>query len=428
MIKPTFALIPSAYKNGVYPSADGKIYTILPNNADGDYDSFERNGFGYKVNEQKILEQTTSNDPLIDHLHDCPSLVLERGSANNITFSEAISDGSWGKQSCAVYDDEAIAPNGKLTADRVEINNTSSSGYVYKTLNLSVNQWKSFSVFVKNVNNEQTYAKADVWNSVTGTWSSVSLRFDDEDITSSGLYLDYASVDKYPNGWYRLKFTFRVPSSYSGSNYFRIFGQNGYGNSFYVWGAQEEDDRNITSYIPTLSTVVSRQRNNMLGADFFDYFNKDEGVLYVDFEPTAVTSQSVATRVGIGRNLFSEYMQISSSITSVTDYTTLLNFSVFIPYSAILNFNYTIEVRQRIKCAIVYRRGLGSPSGYYKVFVNGVLENTTYASSFMQSSPKRMVLGSPTGNSSNTFNGRVYDFRYYDKEINDADMIKLTTL
>jgi len=235
MIKPTFALIPSAYKNGVYPTTDGKIYSILPNDGSGDYDTFERNGFGYKVNEQKILEHMGSNDPLIDHLYDCPSLVLEKGSTNNMLFSEAFSDSSWVKSSCAVYDNEAIAPDGKLTADRVEIDNISYSGYVYKTLSLTTNQWKSFSVFVKNVNNEQTYAYADVWNSNSGTWSSVSLRFDDEEVSSGGTYLDYASVDKYSNGWYRLKFTFRTPNSFSGSTYFRIFGNNGFGNSFYVW-------------------------------------------------------------------------------------------------------------------------------------------------------------------------------------------------
>jgi len=166
----------------------------------------------------------------------------------------------------------------------------------------------------------------------------------------------------------------------------------------------------------------------MLGVDFFDYFNKDEGVLYVDFEPHAVTSVSSPTRVGIGTNTFSEYMSISSNITSTTDFTTTLNFAVFIPYSTVLNVIHTIEVRQRIKCAIVYRRGLGSPNGYYKVFINGVLVRTQYASTFLQYSPKKMILGSPTGGNTNTFNGRVYDFRYYDKEINDADMIKLTTL
>lgn len=424
MIKPAFALIPSAYKNGVYPTTDGKIYSILPNDGSGDYDSFERNGFGYKVNEKKILEQMGGNDPLIDHLYDCPSLILESGSTNNLTFSEAFSDSSWSKSSCTVYDDEAIAPDGKLTADRVEINNISSSGYVYKTLSLTTNQWRSYSVFVKNVNNEQTYAFADVWNSVSGTWGSVNFRFADEEVISSGTYLDYASVDKYSNGWYRLKFTFRTPSSFSGSTYFRIFGLNGYGNSFYVWGAQEENDRNITSYIPTLFTTISRQRNNMLGADFFDYYNKDEGVLYVDFEPTARTTVT-STSLGIGANSFGEIMYIASGITSTTDFTTVLTFNVFIPYSTVLNFSKTMEVRQRIKCAIVYKRGL---PGAYKVFINGVLEHTTLASSFPQYPPKRMVLGSPSASNTNTFNGRVYDFRYYDKEINDTDMIKLTTL
>lgn len=427
MVKPKFALIPSAYKNGNYPSVDGKIYSILPNNGSGDFNVFDRNSQAYKVNEQKILELTNTSSPLIDHLYDCPSFILERNSTNQLTYSEDITNGVWGKGSSNVYADETIAPNGELVADRVEIQNSSSSGYIYRTLSLSTNQWKSFSIFVKNTNNEQNIVYAEVWNSESGTWAKVSLRFDDEDVTSSGTYLDYAEVDNYSNGWYRLKFTFKVPSSFAGSNYFRIWGQSGYGNSFYVWGAQEENDRNISSYIPTISTTITRNANDMAGADLED-FNKDEGVLYVDFKPTATSSIYGGPTLGIGRQTFSEYFSIASRMSS--DNSLYLAFFVFYPYSTVLNFSYQIEVRQRIKCAIVYRRGLASPSGYFKVFVNGVLLYTQYASTFpiFSGGGQKMVLGSPTGNNTNTFNGRIYDFRYYDKELTDDEMIKLTTI
>ena len=427
MSNPKFALIPSAYKNGNYPSVDGKIYSILPNNGSGDFIVFDRNSQAYKVNEQKTLELTDTSSPLIDHLYDCPSFVSERNSTNQLTYSEEITNPAWGTGSSNVYENETIAPNGELTGDRVEISDTSATGYIYRTLTLSTNQWKSFSVFVKNANNEQDVVYAEVWNSTDGTWAKVSIRFKDEQVTPSGTYLDYASVDNYSNGWYRLKLTLKTPSSFSGSNYFRIWGESGYGDSFYVWGAQEENNRNISSYIPTVSTTITRSGNDMAGATLEGY-NKDEGVLYVDFEPQAASSTFGGPSIGIGLQVFGEYFSISSR--ALADDTTYLNFAVFIPYSPVLNYAHTIETRQRIKCAIVYRRGLGSPSGYYKVFVNGVLEHTQYASSFpvFSSGTVKMVLGSPTGNNTNTCDGRFYDFRYYDKLINDNEMRKLTTI
>ena len=68
MTNPKLALIPSGYKTAT-------VYSILPNNADGDF-TYERNGSATRVRKDGLIEELTVNDtPRLDWLNsDCPSL------------------------------------------------------------------------------------------------------------------------------------------------------------------------------------------------------------------------------------------------------------------------------------------------------------------------------------------------------------------
>jgi hypothetical protein len=73
-----------------------------------------------------------------------------------------------------------------------------------------------------------------------------------------------ASIEKYPNGWYRCSIKFTAGTDLSGTVLIRQASANGTstvpldGNSFiYLWGAQFEQSSFATSYIKTTSNISS---------------------------------------------------------------------------------------------------------------------------------------------------------------------------
>ena len=89
MIKPTLALIPSAYK----PST---VYSVLPSDGVGDFD-FTRAGEATRINKDGLIETVDSNVPRLNYplidgvVSGCPSLLLEPLRRNLIRYSEDFS-------------------------------------------------------------------------------------------------------------------------------------------------------------------------------------------------------------------------------------------------------------------------------------------------------------------------------------------------
>ena len=89
-------------------------------------------------------------------------------------------------------------------------------------------------------------------------------------------------VVEYHNGWYRIAFTMTTPSGNFTSST-RIDLQN---SEHYVWGIQVEAATFETSYIPTSGSTVTRARDyaKITGTNFSDFYNKDEGTLFVNYK------------------------------------------------------------------------------------------------------------------------------------------------
>ena len=114
MSKPKLALIPSGYKGSTNPT----VYSILPNDASGDFD-YERNGNATRVRKDGLIEELTVDDtPRLDWLNsDCPSLKLEPQRTNLITYSEDFSNG-WSYFDSSIDANVLISPSGVLNASK----------------------------------------------------------------------------------------------------------------------------------------------------------------------------------------------------------------------------------------------------------------------------------------------------------------------
>ena len=94
MENPKLALIPSGYKSG-------KVYSILPNDATGDFD-FTRQSIGTRVRKDGLIEEAKT-----------------LGSITNLQpRSEEFNDSVWSKTRSSISANQELAPDGTNTADK----------------------------------------------------------------------------------------------------------------------------------------------------------------------------------------------------------------------------------------------------------------------------------------------------------------------
>ena len=186
MSNPKLALIPSGYKSGT-------VYSILPNDASGDFD-FDRASVGTRVRKDGLIEEVTNDVPRLDWYDSgCPSLLLEPQRTNDTTYSEDFTQTSYWNNVIDVVatKDEAVAPDGTLTANKIQAN----SGTNFKILRkgaFTIPSGVTISMFVKRGNHDYIIFKAQ------GDYS-----FNLSTLTWGGSYSNVGYED-YGNGWVRL--------------------------------------------------------------------------------------------------------------------------------------------------------------------------------------------------------------------------------
>jgi hypothetical protein len=226
MTNPKLALIPSGYNTAT-------VYSILPNDASGDFD-YERNGSATRVRKDGLIEELTVNDtPRLDWLNsDCPSLLLEPQRTNLQAYSENFSGAAWTPAFSTITANSSISPNGELTAYKLET--TSSVNSLGGYLTITANTEYTYSLFVKS--DATSVCKIGLYDTISSSryfYGTVIFDMATETISTS---LATASFDKLDGGWYRLKMTATSPNPLLGSTGVQIsLTQAG---SIFIWGAQ----------------------------------------------------------------------------------------------------------------------------------------------------------------------------------------------
>ena len=403
MTNPKLALIPSGYKTAT-------VYSILPNNADGDF-TYERNGSATRVRKDGLIVELTVNDtPRLDWLNsDCPSLLLEPQRTNLQAYSENFSGAAWSTSGATITANSSISPNGELTATKLET--TSSVDSLNGFLQITANTEYTYSLFVKA--DTTSICKIELYDTLSGGasyyYGLVNFDMSTETITTS---LATASFDKLDGGWYRLKITATSPNPLQGGGTGASISLTQAG-SIFIWGGQMEAGGYATSYIKNVDDIngVTRLKDECLNGGDADLFDITEGTFFVDavnFSPP-LNGYNMIT-LSDGSNNFVRFIYESSRIrTSVENGSSQQDY-----------FITGVNGNERNKVAITFKKD------EFKVYHNGVLKDTD-TSGDIPTGLDKLNFASQSGTSRH-FEGKLYDTRVYDRVLTEAEAITLTTI
>jgi hypothetical protein len=231
--------------------------------------------WGAQLNEGSVAKdyqktETRLNIPRLDYsLGGCPNILLEPQRTNLTTYSEQFDDASWNKINSSVTANADISPDGYTNADRIYDNATSGQHRVGKNISVVSATTYTFSVFAKKGSLRYCYLFT-----VAGG-ASDRYYFDLQDgvsITAGGKIEDYGS------GWYRISaqvtaaatgnelFAFNLTNSSSSPTY------SGTGTGYHmIYGYQVEAGDYATSYIPTTTASVTRNKDTTVEKDLTSF-------------------------------------------------------------------------------------------------------------------------------------------------------------
>ena len=347
-------------------------------------------------------------------------ILLEPTSTNLLTYSEDFDNSYWNTPNTTVETASITSPDGsndtyKLFAD------TGSSSHYFDNINYSgasSGQTYTYSVFVKSAGSDFIQlasssgfpARYQNFNLSTGAKAS-------GDISN-------ATIEAYPNGWYRISVTettnstsrrFLIVPVLTDNSRNPVFVGNAQEDGVYIFGAQLEELSYATSYIPTNGSTVTRDAETCTGAGEAVDFNSSEGVLYIE---TAALANSGTFR-----------------LISISDGT--LNNEVTLYYrnnddritarlrsgsgSQVIFESFNLTATNFSKVAFRYKGGESN------VFIDGVKQKASdYATTSMPVGLNSLQLseGQP-GNL--PFYGKCKAIRVYKEALSDSELTTLTS-
>ena len=412
MATPSITMIPSGYKSE-------KVYSVLPTNGDGDL-TFDRNNIGTRVNKNGLIEQVATDIPRLDYSDgSCPSLLSEPASLNLALYSEDFSQW-WQETNSTVTTNQTTSPSGDLTADKLQRTSTTYS-YLGKGISKATQQLNmTISIFVKQGEGDffTIRGQGDYPNRIDAIYQFSTNELNTS-VGGNNFTVINSSVKEHINGWVRLSISFNTDNFGSFQTFFCPRNTSGFidnndssSSSFvYIWGAQLEEQRYATSYIPTTIETVSRSADWCSKTGLSSYISSTAGVLYAEI--ASLSSEDESTRIislNDGGDINRVFIGFLSSGRT---------------YAAINN--QPVEYFTPTDPTVFHKVAIKYEDNNTKFFANGNQIGSTETTQTVPSGLSQIKF-TDGGASSNRFYGKVKDLRVYNTALTDLELQELTTI
>ena len=313
----------------------------------------------------------------------CGSWLLEPQSTNLITYSEDFSNWSLsGGSGGSLVPNSVISPDGTQNASSW-ITNAIGQRIQKPTGSLTNGNAYTFSIYVR----------ADTNLNVGITWAE-----------SSALSVAVTTE------WQR----FEVTQNASGTTGFPQLKNIGNNGTFYVWGAQLEEQSYATSYIPTEGATNTRNQDIATDSGNATLINSTEGVLYAEIAALANDGGNRIISLSTGsqsNRLIMLYTSISNEVRALGSRNSLGQFDISFVTANALDF---------LKIAVKYKEN------DFALWVNG----SEVATSNIGLTPIGLseLAFDNGGNGSAKFFGKTKCLAVYKEALTDAELQSLTTI
>jgi len=372
-ITPSIAFIPSGYK-------DGLIYSKLPINGQADL-NFSRSSSARRFTKEGLLEEVSGNTPRLNwEQSNNPYLLIEDASTNIVKYSEDFARYDWNKSNIDVTSNEAIAPDGSKSADKIKRTSASAS-YINDAFNKSsssvVNMSGSF--FVKKGLGDYGAIR------ITGSFPArvdLQFRYSTSEVflvTSTTFTVTNYSIKEVKNGFFRVSISCETDNNSTATLAFsprdsegKIDSSDINSNAYaYLWGAQLEENNYSSSYIPNFGTSsgVTRLKESFSKSGLSEYLDGREGVIFADIAFNSSKSKNIVNSISIQDSLGN-----SNNLIGLFQNQTKDSISVYIRQSnsTLVNVSYDlVDATEFNKVALWYK------SGSTKLFINGSIAPTS---------------------------------------------------
>ena len=231
------------------------------------------------------------NIPRLDYTNgSCPSILVEPQRTNLLLRSEEFDNAYWVKNDALIIPNYANSPSGFQSADRFTGNSTIGQHFLRNTfiaVSASTNYTYSFYIKTDGISKIGFFEAAQTaqqgafnleTKSVIYTSSSSSVKIED---SINGFSRVSITTLTGSNGVFGLEI-FLLDSLYVNQNPRTYMSNVSDSEGVFIWGAQLEAGSYATSYIPTVSSAVTRNADVINNAGDASTFNDSEGVLMVE--------------------------------------------------------------------------------------------------------------------------------------------------
>jgi hypothetical protein len=310
-----------------------------------------------------------------------------------LTFSEQFDNASWNKTGVTVDVGNYLSPTNELNAKLLTSSGLSSANRIEKTITVSPSTTYTLSVFIKQ-------------NPLFPTLNVARLNIVGV-VNTTDFFQNFTANSQ----WQKITLTYTTASNETGIR-LRILRESTQAFSLLIWGAQLEAGAYPTSYIPTTSASVTRNRDEIIKTGISSLIGQSEG--------TIVFKANVVQPIGLGVQLLLKVSNDSESQLFIVSYVAndgrvAFDFYIGSSYSFSLTSASTILSGVNI-IGVVYK------AGAYKLYINGSqVASSTNSSPITNTISKLSIMSGAAP--------MYYDFlNVWKTALTNEQLITLTTL